>query len=96
MLLSVLLPLFSPVHASPSLLVNLPAGSDEPGKEPGSPEFWYRVIISVGLVLLGGVFAGYAPFICGLSLCNWLTFVQSHPWPNGPRPTPSPRPLNFL
>jgi len=30
-----------------------------PAVEPGSPEFWEKLIISAALVLAGGVFAGY-------------------------------------
>ncbi len=29
-----------------------------PGSEPGSPEFWYHLGVSICLVLAGGVFAG--------------------------------------
>ena len=31
----------------------------QPGIEKGSPEFWYHLIVSVFLVLAGGVFAGW-------------------------------------
>ena len=31
----------------------------EKHEEPGSPEFWYKIIVSAILVLAGGVFAGY-------------------------------------
>lgn len=30
-----------------------------PGAEPWSPDFWYHVIVSIVLVLAGGIFAGY-------------------------------------
>ena len=32
--------------------------ADEPEAEPGSPQFFWKLLLSVGLVLLGGVFAG--------------------------------------
>ena len=32
-----------------------------PGEELGSPEFWWKMLISTFLVLLGGVLAGYVP-----------------------------------
>ena len=48
------------VHASPAAL----DPSDEPGEQPGSPEFWYKLVISIGLVLAGGVFAGYVLVVC--------------------------------
>lgn len=35
------------------------ADPDEPDVEPGSPDFWFHIIVSAGLVVLGGVFAGY-------------------------------------
>jgi hypothetical protein len=35
---------------------------DEPNVEPGSPDFWFHIIVSAGLVVLGGVFAGYVLF----------------------------------
>lgn len=34
--------------------------------EPGSPEFWYRILISAVLVLAGGVFAGLTLGLMGL------------------------------
>ncbi len=33
-------------------------GKHTHGVEPGSPEFWWKIITSSILVLLGGVFAG--------------------------------------
>jgi hypothetical protein len=32
----------------------------EPKSEPGSEEFWFHIIVSGFLVVIGGVFAGYA------------------------------------
>ena len=32
---------------------------DEGSAEPGLSEFWTKLVISIGLVLAGGVFAGY-------------------------------------
>lgn len=43
--------------ASPYFRNNVPA--EEPPAEPGSSEFWSKLLISVGLVLAGGVFAGF-------------------------------------
>ena len=34
-----------------------------PGAEPWSPDFWYHVVVSIVLVLAGGIFAG-----CDVSL----------------------------
>jgi len=34
-----------------------------PGAEPGSEEFWYHLIVSIFLVLAGGVFAGSVLFL---------------------------------
>jgi metal transporter CNNM len=39
------------------------ADSDEPSVEPGSPDFWFHIIVSAGLVVLGGVFAGYVLYL---------------------------------
>ncbi|CDO71718.1 hypothetical protein BN946_scf184920.g2 [Trametes cinnabarina] len=39
---------------------------DEPGEPPGSPEFWYKLIVSIALVLAGGVFAGLTLGLMGL------------------------------
>jgi hypothetical protein len=33
-----------------------------PGEKVGSPEFWWRIFLSACLVLLGGVFSGWADF----------------------------------
>jgi hypothetical protein len=30
----------------------------EPDVEPGSPDFWFHIIVSAVLVLIGGVFSG--------------------------------------
>ena len=49
---------FSIVSASPAAIVHAAGASDEKGEPPGSSAFWYKLIVSVGLVLLGGVFAG--------------------------------------
>lgn len=47
-------------RAVPYLTAAVGAGTekDEHGEAPGSPEFWWKLIISVALVLIGGVFAG--------------------------------------
>jgi len=41
-----------------------------PGVEWGSPEFYYHVAVSVLLVLIGGVFAGYVSETTPLCLLN--------------------------
>lgn len=45
--------------ASPFKQIIATAKSRHNVPEPGSPEFYYKLIISAGLVLAGGVFAGY-------------------------------------
>ena len=34
-----------------------------PAEDPGSPAFWWKLGISVALVLIGGVFSGSSPAI---------------------------------
>lgn len=34
------------------------SSQDDEVPDPESPEFWYRILGSIGLVLAGGVFAG--------------------------------------
>lgn len=47
------------VRASPFVARDVdPSGIGDDGEEFGSPEFWYKLILSAVLVLLGGVFAG--------------------------------------
>lgn len=36
---------------------------EAPETPPGSPDFVWKLVLSVGLVLLGGVFAGYVAFL---------------------------------
>ncbi|EPS99663.1 hypothetical protein FOMPIDRAFT_1163886 [Fomitopsis schrenkii] len=56
---------FSLAHASPAAVVyELP--TDETGEPPASSAFWYKLFISIGLVLLGGVFAGLTLGLMGL------------------------------
>ncbi len=60
MLLALFLALARPAHAFPtiySLLAQAPV-PDEPAEHPGSPEFVYKLVVSIVLVLAGGVFAG--------------------------------------
>lgn len=47
-------------NASPYSVFNNVPTPDVEGESPDSAEFWYKVVLSIGLVLLGGVFAGYA------------------------------------
>lgn len=75
MVLPLLLPLLGalqPANAFPTLLslfnVVAPVEDDEPGEPPGSPEFWYKLVVAIILVLAGGVFAGYVAM--DLSVCT--------------------------
>ncbi|KXN92794.1 hypothetical protein AN958_04721 [Leucoagaricus sp. SymC.cos] len=53
--------------ASPFALVNTRNVPVEPPEAPrGSPEFWFKLMISMGLVLAGGVFAGLTLGLMGL------------------------------
>lgn len=60
------------------------------GEELGSPEFWWKILISAFLVLLGGVFAGYVLTLSTtkLRVINTI-FVsascQTNPRTHGPR-----------
>lgn len=61
--LVLLLSLFTPTMIIPFVGTAIRAAIGSPRlrtmeEEPGSPEFWYKVIISIVLVLAGGVFAG--------------------------------------
>ena len=53
----------SPFLIRPSITSRLGNGGTK-----GSPEFWYHLTISVVLVLVGGLFAGYVAFIANLTL----------------------------
>ena len=44
------------IRAAVSVTIQKKKGADIP--EPGSAEFWYHIVISIFLVLAGGVFAG--------------------------------------
>ncbi|KAA1475388.1 DUF21-domain-containing protein [Dentipellis sp. KUC8613] len=57
----------SSVNAFPSVRVfDEHVRAADGGEEVGSPEFWYKVIVSIGLVLAGGVFAGLTLGLMGL------------------------------
>ncbi|KAB5592990.1 Hemolysin [Ceratobasidium theobromae] len=49
-------------HASPIFVLT----KKEPEAPIGSPEFWWRMVMSMGLVLLGGAFAGLTLGLMGL------------------------------
>ncbi|KAI0762500.1 hypothetical protein C8Q74DRAFT_1337026 [Fomes fomentarius] len=66
MLLAVLLSFFCFANAFPTLNFFSTPASDEPGEEFGSPQFLYKVVVSVVLVLAGGVFAGLTLGLMGL------------------------------
>lgn len=46
--------------ANASPMLTLAAADDEPDEKPGSAGFWVKLLVSIGLVLSGGVFAGCA------------------------------------
>lgn len=48
----------SNVFARPSGSFRIAASEEEPDEQPGSTGFWLKLLLSSGLVLLGGVFAG--------------------------------------
>ena len=48
-----------------------------PAEDPGSPEFWWKLGISVALVLLGGVFSGTSPIIMSFLFRIDLGIVES-------------------
>ncbi|CAE6430448.1 unnamed protein product [Rhizoctonia solani] len=50
------------VHASPIFSVN----DEEPEEPIGSAAFWWKMVVSMGLVLLGGAFAGLTLGLMGL------------------------------
>lgn len=61
------------VLASPFLIYG--HGTKEPTSKPGSEEFWFHVIVSGFLVLLGGVFAGFVHSFMVLQLMLIAIFV---------------------
>lgn len=44
-------------------------GNNDHGAKPGSSDFWTKLIISIGLVLAGGVFAGSVYIIWKSNSC---------------------------
>ncbi|KZT09046.1 DUF21-domain-containing protein [Laetiporus sulphureus 93-53] len=54
------------IHASPTTTYEVPLGNEAFGEEPGPSEFWYKLIVSIALVLAGGVFAGLTLGLMGL------------------------------
>ncbi|KAI0932817.1 hypothetical protein AcW1_000167 [Taiwanofungus camphoratus] len=65
MLYSVFSLLIKIAHASPMDIHTFPTAVGD-GEQTGSPEFWYKVIMSVSLVLAGGVFSGLTLGLMGL------------------------------
>ncbi|KAI0276441.1 hypothetical protein BGY98DRAFT_1098134 [Russula aff. rugulosa BPL654] len=53
-------------NVGPYLMSSHSTKSASPGEEFGSPEFWAKMLVSVLLVLLGGVFAGLTLGLMGL------------------------------
>ncbi|KAK7688001.1 hypothetical protein QCA50_008371 [Cerrena zonata] len=62
-------------NGSPYSVLNAP--HKEHGEAPGSPEFWSKVLLSIGLVLLGGVFAGLTLGLMGLDELHLRVLVAS-------------------
>ncbi|KAL1952382.1 hypothetical protein VTO73DRAFT_1531 [Trametes versicolor] len=88
MVLPLLLPLLGalqPANAFPTLLslfnVVAPVEDDEPGEPPGSPEFWYKLIVAIILVLAGGVFAGLTLGLMGLDELHLRVLASSSDLP---------------
>ncbi|PPQ99349.1 hypothetical protein CVT26_014012 [Gymnopilus dilepis] len=63
---SLLIIILRVARASPFYYVEKKHKTGHPGAEPWSEEFWYHVIVSIFLVLLGGVFAGLTLGLMGL------------------------------
>ena len=74
MRLITLLAVLSRVYASPLFQDDERGkhkGHQNHGLPPGSSEFWWKIIISSGFVLLGGLFAGYVSVcLCGSGVSN--------------------------
>ncbi|KAI0324347.1 DUF21-domain-containing protein [Cubamyces sp. BRFM 1775] len=64
-----------------SLLVPAEPSEDAPGEPPGSPEFWYKLIVSIVLVLAGGVFAGLTLGLMGLDELHLRVLAASSDLP---------------
>ncbi|KAI8983294.1 DUF21-domain-containing protein [Trametes punicea] len=79
--------LFSFLHSSRALptvfsfLVPAKPEDDAPGEPPGSPEFWYKLIVSIALVLAGGVFAGLTLGLMGLDELHLRVLAASSDMP---------------
>ncbi|GAA5851502.1 hypothetical protein JCM8547_001113 [Rhodosporidiobolus lusitaniae] len=67
--LLLLIPRAMRVCAAPTAIAVL-GHKNEPETEPGSEAFWWKLGLSVVLVLLGGVFAGLTLGLMGLDLLN--------------------------
>lgn len=67
------------VLASPfsSLMTMVAEPVERPPATPGSAEFWEKVVISIALVLAGGVFAGLGWYFM-VSLAHIDTLLASH------------------
>ncbi|KAI0761146.1 DUF21-domain-containing protein [Trametes elegans] len=78
------LSLLKTVHALPTVLSLFAAsepGPDGPGEPPGSPEFWYKLIVAIVLVLAGGVFAGLTLGLMGLDELHLRVLAASSDLP---------------
>ncbi|KAH9891187.1 hypothetical protein C8Q73DRAFT_792624 [Cubamyces lactineus] len=64
-----------------SLLLPAEPADDGPGETPGSPEFWYKLVVSIALVLAGGVFAGLTLGLMGLDELHLRVLAASSDLP---------------
>jgi CBS domain containing-hemolysin-like protein len=71
--------LISSVYGHPlSSYTNIPeANTEEPEIDYGSPEFYEKLVLIMGLVLLGGVFAGLTIGLMGMDETNLQVLIQT-------------------
>ncbi|KAI0369876.1 DUF21-domain-containing protein [Pilatotrama ljubarskyi] len=86
MLLSAaLLGLLQTAKASPTIFSVFasiqPPTEDGPGEPPGSPQFWYKLVVAIALVLAGGVFAGLTLGLMGLDELHLRVLAASSDLP---------------
>ncbi|PSS37385.1 hypothetical protein PHLCEN_2v769 [Hermanssonia centrifuga] len=60
------LSLISRAYASPFIKAYLKETKGKEGLPPDTPDFWWHIVLSIGLVLAGGVFAGLTLGLMGL------------------------------
>ena len=74
LLISTLTSLHSHPLASTRTLAPL---DDAPEEEPGSPAFWWKMGVSIALILGGGVFAGLTIGLMGQDVINLQVLIES-------------------